>query len=234
MGDASGFSRSVVRVSSTHPDQLSVNDIVYWWGTEGFSTPREYWWLHGMGTFYISERWMVSPQVQAATVEWCQLTSVCVRVISSFSEPVNESRTSSLKLCWTHDQKLVDFASIIPAMRCKDWQKCSFAESSRSNVHGTIQANSLELVFLFALSLSLRLLAIALRSQWHFFFPRNTDQPFAMPWSIQFLFFQRQKPFLIHGFQSREITIPSTSDEISDFESEGVAAEWYQEVSQTC
>jgi hypothetical protein len=50
---------------------------------------------------------------------------------------------------------------------------------------------------------------------------------------IQFLFLQRPKPSLVYGFQNREITITSTSDEIFDFESEGTAAEWYEEVSQT-
>jgi hypothetical protein len=41
----------------------------------------------------------------------------------------------------------------------------------------------------------------------------------------EFLFFERRKPFLLRGFQSRKIITPSASDEISDFESEGAAPE---------
>jgi hypothetical protein len=62
-----------------------------------------------MRTRYITERWTVSPQGQATGVDWYQFTSLCIRVMSNFSERVNESRTSSLKLCWTHDQRLVVF-----------------------------------------------------------------------------------------------------------------------------
>jgi hypothetical protein len=53
----------------------------------------------GMGTPYIIEGWTVSPQVQAAGIDWYQHTSLCIRMMSGFSERVNEFPISSLNSC---------------------------------------------------------------------------------------------------------------------------------------